>query len=71
VIARVDADIVSHGLDLLSRRHAGDYAGFRPVDLAAAMNRLRTLRVTSSLPAGAKTGKEEEDPLTGPRSAHR
>ena len=46
--ATVDAvlkDIQEEGLDVLSPRPAGDLAGFRGLELAAAINRLRTLRV--------------------------
>lgn len=35
------------GLDLLDSRLTGDYVGFRAYELAAALNRLRTLRVKS------------------------
>jgi hypothetical protein len=34
-----------NGLDVLGHRPAGDYAEFRGLDLAAAINRLRTLSV--------------------------
>jgi predicted ABC-class ATPase len=56
VVGRVSADIEREGLDLLSRHRIGDYALFRPQELAAAINRLRTFRAVQ---------------LTGPRSARR
>jgi len=44
-IEQVMADIEAEGLDALQRQPAGDYAAFRPLELAAALNRLRSLRV--------------------------
>ncbi len=41
----VEEAIANHGLDALDSRKSGDLAGFRRHELAAAMNRLRTLRV--------------------------
>jgi predicted ABC-class ATPase len=38
-------DVEAEGLDVLSPRPVGDLAGFRGLELAAAINRLRTLRV--------------------------
>jgi predicted ABC-class ATPase len=38
-------ELESGGLDLIDDRLVGDYAGFRVWELAAALNRLRTLRV--------------------------
>jgi len=38
-------DVMEKGLDVLGSRPAGDYAAFRGLELAAALNRLRTLRV--------------------------
>jgi predicted ABC-class ATPase len=38
-------DIASKGLDVIDSRRMGDYAIFRPLELAAALNRLPTLRV--------------------------
>ena len=38
-------DLAAGGLDALSSRPSGDLAGFRRFELAAALNRLRTLRV--------------------------
>ncbi|HZU05404.1 MAG TPA: ABC-ATPase domain-containing protein [Chloroflexota bacterium] len=46
------AAIEREGLDLLDRRRAGDLAGFRRFELAAALNRLRTL-VARPLPRRA------------------
>jgi predicted ABC-class ATPase len=45
VVASVDACIRERGLDAIGTRPSGDYAEFRPFELAAAINRLRTLRV--------------------------
>jgi predicted ABC-class ATPase len=45
VVALVMRDIADKGLDVLSRRPVGDFAGFRALELAAAINRLRTLGV--------------------------
>ena len=44
------SDLVSHmieneGLDALDERRTGDLAAFRPLEFAAALNRLRTLKV--------------------------
>ncbi|MGF1460709.1 MAG: ABC-ATPase domain-containing protein [Leptolyngbyaceae cyanobacterium] len=41
----VMADIQTQGLDCLSDRPTGAFAGFRLLELAAALNRLRTLQV--------------------------
>jgi predicted ABC-class ATPase len=48
VVAAVMQAIAQHGLDVLDPRQTGDYVAFRPYELAAALNRLRTLRVRSS-----------------------
>lgn len=45
VVALVLEDVAARGLDALSDRPVGDRAAFRPLELAAAMNRLRTLAV--------------------------
>ena len=45
VVKAVMAEIAVHGLDALDPRQTGDYVAFRPYELAAALNRLRTLRV--------------------------
>jgi predicted ABC-class ATPase len=45
VAAKVEADIDREGLDILGPWPAGNYAGFRKLELAAAINRLRTLKV--------------------------
>jgi predicted ABC-class ATPase len=47
VVEAVMQEIVQKGLDALDRRQTGDYVAFRPYELAAALNRLRTLRVQS------------------------
>ncbi|HSM58030.1 MAG TPA: ABC-ATPase domain-containing protein [Candidatus Sulfomarinibacteraceae bacterium] len=45
VIDRIMADVENEGLDTLSPFLRGDLAVFRPFELAAALNRLRTLEV--------------------------
>ncbi len=45
VISHVFSGIEEYGLDSLGTYPAGDYAAFRPFELAAAINRLRTLEV--------------------------
>jgi len=45
ILDAVMADIDRIGLDVLDRRRVGDLASFRRYELAAALNRLRTLRV--------------------------
>ncbi|HIQ06252.1 MAG TPA: ATPase, partial [Anaerolineae bacterium] len=45
ILDAVMADIDRHGLDVLDERPMGDYARFRRHELAAALNRLRTLVV--------------------------
>lgn len=50
VIAGVLADVEQAGLDCLSEWPMGDLVSFRAIELAAAINRLRTLQVTSDCP---------------------
>ncbi|MEO1127705.1 MAG: ATPase, partial [Cyanobacteria bacterium J06639_16] len=45
VLDGVMADIKAGGLDIVSDRVPGDLVGFRRFELAAAINRLRTLRI--------------------------
>lgn len=45
VVEAVMEEIAQKGLDALDRRLTGDYVAFRPYELAAALNRLRTLQV--------------------------
>lgn len=45
VLARVMADIQQYGLDALTEWPMGDLVSFRGLELAAAINRLRTLQV--------------------------
>jgi hypothetical protein len=45
ILDAVMADIDRDGLDALDRRSVGDLVRFRRHELAAALNRLRTLRV--------------------------
>lgn len=47
VLQQVLYDIETHGLDCLSDRLSGNLAAFRPQELAATINRLRTLQVRS------------------------
>jgi predicted ABC-class ATPase len=49
VVAAIMAEIEQQGLDALDRRQTGDYVAFRPYELAAALNRLRTLRVDEEI----------------------
>jgi hypothetical protein len=46
ILDAVMADIDREGLDALDPRPVGDLARFRRYELAAALNRLRTLRVS-------------------------
>jgi hypothetical protein len=46
ILNRVMADIESEGLDILTTLPQGDLVLFRRFELAAALNRLRTLRLT-------------------------
>ncbi len=45
ILDRLMHNIEQEGLDVLNQRKVGDYAYFRPQELAAVLNRLRTLRV--------------------------
>ena len=45
VVEAVSTAIAKNGLDALDRRARGDYVAFRPYELAATLNRLRTLQV--------------------------
>ena len=45
ILDAVEQDILTHGLDVIDVRPMGDYAYFRRFELAAALNRLRTLQV--------------------------
>jgi predicted ABC-class ATPase len=45
VVEAVMQEIARQGLDALDHRQTGDYVAFRAYELAAALNRLRTLRV--------------------------
>jgi predicted ABC-class ATPase len=48
IVDLVLKDVDENGLDVLSARPVGDFAGFRKLELAAAINRLRTLGVKLS-----------------------
>jgi predicted ABC-class ATPase len=48
VLGLVMRDIQKNGLDVLSPFPTGDYAEFRAIELAAALNRLRSLEVRHS-----------------------
>jgi len=45
IIEKVEKDINLKGLDIINRRINGEYAFFRKIELASAINRLRTLKV--------------------------
>ncbi|TFG75705.1 MAG: ATPase [Thermodesulfobacteriales bacterium] len=49
VTSLVMLDIGRSGLDILTPRLSGNYAEFRKIELAAAINRLRTLRVEQKM----------------------
>jgi hypothetical protein len=44
-IARVGKDVETKGLDCLGPFPSGEYAQFRPLELALAINRLRSLGI--------------------------
>jgi predicted ABC-class ATPase len=48
VVEAVLQAVDENGLDALDSRQTGDYVAFRPYELAAALNRLRTLQVQPS-----------------------
>lgn len=48
IVGAVLSTIEEKGLDVLDRRPVGDYAAFRGLELATAINRLRTLAVRKS-----------------------
>lgn len=48
LVDAVSKDVEEKGLDVLSPKPVGDFAGFRGLELAAAINRLRTLKVKQS-----------------------
>ncbi|WP_204139586.1 ABC-ATPase domain-containing protein [Halomicronema sp. CCY15110] len=60
---RVLGDIATHGLDCLSDRLSGEFVGFRALELAAALNRLRTLVIDGSpndhAPTAEHRGEDE------------
>lgn len=45
LVEKVMSDVRSEGLDILTPHIAGDNAGFRGLDLAAAINRMRSLEI--------------------------
>lgn len=45
ILRSVTEDISAHGIDVIDPRRMGDYAAFRPLELAAALNRLPTLNI--------------------------
>ena len=47
VLQAVAVDIAAHGLDCLNDQLNGEFAAFRMQELAAAINRLRTLKTTA------------------------
>ncbi|MCH2661732.1 ATPase, partial [bacterium] len=48
ILDLVMRDIAARGLDVLDQRLVGDHALFRPQELAAALNRLRSLQVRAA-----------------------
>lgn len=48
IVGRVMSDVLEKGLDVLSSRPVGDHALFRAQELAAAINRLRTLEIVQT-----------------------
>jgi predicted ABC-class ATPase len=48
ILDRIEEEVELHGLDVLDPRLPGDLAAVRRHEIAAALNRLRTLRVESS-----------------------
>lgn len=70
VVEAVMQEITQNGLDALDQRSIGDYALFRSYELAAALNRLRTLRVSGERGAGSeKRGASERTRLIGSAEA--
>lgn len=49
ILDAVERDIAEKGLDVIDVRPMGDYAYFRRFELAAALNRLRTLKVRAGV----------------------
>ncbi len=45
IVLLVLADIQAKGFDVLDRIPSGEYAAFRPFELAGAVNRLRSIRM--------------------------
>ena len=45
ILQRIDRDIAESGLDIMTDYPQGDLAQFRPQELAAAINRLRSLKI--------------------------
>ncbi len=45
IVEKVEKDINSKGLDIINRKINGEYAFFRKIELASAINRLRTLKM--------------------------
>ncbi len=45
ILDKVQEEVKNNGLDSLNTRPIGDYAYFRELELASAINRLRTLSV--------------------------
>ena len=49
IVNEIMAIINKDGLDMLDNRQIGDYVLFRPYELAAALNRLRTLQIKGAI----------------------
>ena len=45
IVDEVSRAVAADGLDAIDDRRSGDLAAFRPIDVAAALSRLRTLRI--------------------------
>ena len=56
IVDALESDFDENGLDVLSRRHMGNYARPRGLEIAAAINRLREMRMEQRLEAGETRG---------------
>lgn len=60
LVRRVAADMDAQGLDVLDDRRVGDHARFRCQELAAALNRLRSLQVDHVRTGNGSTGERNQ-----------
>lgn len=51
LVERIEALVQTQGLESVQPHLSGDRAWARPLEVAAALNRLRTLQVSASTPA--------------------